>query len=158
MEPGRKLGNHGNLRNLGSFFPRFLNPSFWFWLYGCTVKPATLLKKRLQNKCFPANIVKFLRTVFFIEHPQWLLLKLGSSVLYIYVMHSFQSLSKCFFLQQKYVISKILQCHNKICLLWGLLLTPGPSPWKTWTQKNLDPEKRGKQLVLKKRFEFLLIW
>ena len=32
-------------------------------------------------------------------------------------------------------------------LLKGLLLKPGPRPWirtlKTWTQKNLDPEKSG---------------
>ena len=32
--PGRKLENLGNLKNLGNFFPRFLNPSFRFWLQG----------------------------------------------------------------------------------------------------------------------------
>ena len=50
----------------------------------------------------------------------------------------------------------------------GLLLEPGPRHWirtlknlgsekpgprKTWTQKNLDYEKRGKQLDAKKRLE-----
>ena len=30
--------------------------------------PATLLKKRLQHRCFLVNIAKFLRTAFFIEH------------------------------------------------------------------------------------------
>ena len=30
--PGRTLGKLGNLGNLGNFFPRFLNPSFRFWL------------------------------------------------------------------------------------------------------------------------------
>ena len=30
------------------------------------IRPATLLKKRLQNRYFPANLVKFLRTSFFI--------------------------------------------------------------------------------------------
>ena len=34
MGSSRKLGELGNLENLGNFFPRFLNPSFRFWLYG----------------------------------------------------------------------------------------------------------------------------
>ena len=32
------------------------------------------LKKRLQHSCFPVNIVKYLKTAFFIEHFQWLIL------------------------------------------------------------------------------------
>ena len=36
---------------------------------------ATLLKKRLWHRCFPVNLVKFLRTPFYIEHLWWLLLK-----------------------------------------------------------------------------------
>ena len=31
-----------------------------------------LLKKRLWHKCFPVNLVKFLRTLFFTEHLWWL--------------------------------------------------------------------------------------
>ena len=31
-------------------------------------RPATLLKKRLQHRCFPVNIAKFLRTASSIEH------------------------------------------------------------------------------------------
>ena len=50
------------------------------------LKDWQLIRKRLQNRCFPANIAKFLRTAF-IENPRWLLLKVGSSVLYIYVMY-----------------------------------------------------------------------
>ena len=38
------------------------------------LRPATLLKKKLCNRCFPANFVKFLRTHFYIEHLWWLLL------------------------------------------------------------------------------------
>ena len=37
--------------------------------------PATLLKKRLWHRCFAVNIVKFLRTPFFIERLYWLLRK-----------------------------------------------------------------------------------
>ena len=40
------------------------------------LRPATLLKKRLWHKCFPAKFPKFLRTSIFIEHHQWLLLHL----------------------------------------------------------------------------------
>ena len=31
-------------------------------------------KKRLEHRCFPLNIAKFLRTALFIEHLQWLIL------------------------------------------------------------------------------------
>ena len=39
------------------------------------LRPATLLKKRLWHKWFPENFAKFLRTLFFIEHLRWLLLR-----------------------------------------------------------------------------------
>ena len=35
---------------------------------------ATLLKKRLWDRCFPVNFAKFLRTLIFLEHFWWLLL------------------------------------------------------------------------------------
>ena len=37
------------------------------------------IKKRLCQRCFPLNFVKFLRILFFIEHLWWLLLKKFSS-------------------------------------------------------------------------------
>ena len=42
--------------------------------------------------------------------------------------------------------------HNflNIIIMKGLLLKPGPRPW-TRTLKNLDYEKRGKQLDAKKK-------
>ena len=40
----------------------------------CCLRPATLLKKRLWHRVFPVNFAKFLRTYFFTEHRQWLLL------------------------------------------------------------------------------------
>ena len=46
------------------------------------------IKKKLQHRCFPVNIAKFLRTTFFIEHLRWLLLYLflacGSSRLVVF--------------------------------------------------------------------------
>ena len=41
---------------------------------GVAGRPATLLKKGLWHRCFPVNFVKFLRTLFLIEHLRWLLL------------------------------------------------------------------------------------
>ena len=40
------------------------------------LRPATLLKKGLWYSYFPVNFAKFLRTPFFTEHLQWLLLLL----------------------------------------------------------------------------------
>ena len=53
------------LRNFTKFTGKYLCQS---------LRPATLLKKRLWHRCFPANFVKFLRTSFFIERLRWLLL------------------------------------------------------------------------------------
>ena len=45
---------------------------------------ANFNEKRLQHRCFPVNIVKFLRTLFLIEHLLWLLLYvLGSFDIFI---------------------------------------------------------------------------
>ena len=60
----------GVLRNFAKFTGKHLCQS---------LRPATLLKKRLWHRCFPANFAKFLRTPFFTEHLCWLLLKPGTS-------------------------------------------------------------------------------
>ena len=36
------------------------------------LRPATSLKKRLRHRCFPVNVVKFLRTPFHIQRFWWL--------------------------------------------------------------------------------------
>ena len=48
---------------LESLFNKLADPQ------GCN-----FIKKRLQHRCFPLNIAKFLRTAFFIEDLWWLLL------------------------------------------------------------------------------------
>ena len=53
------------------------------------LKPASLLKKRLWHRCFPANFAKFLRTPFFIEHLQRLFLDLWQIV--------FMTVVNCFY-------------------------------------------------------------
>ena len=51
--------------------------------------PATLLKKSLWHRCFPANFAKFLRTPFFTEHLRGLILLqiLSNQLLKKIVMH-----------------------------------------------------------------------
>ena len=63
----------GVLRNFAKFtVKRFCQNFFFSNVAG--LRPATLLKKRLWCRCFPVNFMKFLRTLFFIEHLRWLLL------------------------------------------------------------------------------------
>ena len=44
------------------------------------LRPATLLKKRPWQRCFPANFTKFLRTPFLTEHLWWQLLFLHTDL------------------------------------------------------------------------------
>ena len=39
------------------------------------LRPETLLKKRLQHRCFPVKFGKFLTTAIFTDHLPWLLLQ-----------------------------------------------------------------------------------
>ena len=68
----------GVLRNFSKFTGKHLCRSLFFNKVA-GLRPATLLKKKLLHRCFPANIGKFLRTSFLIEHPQWLLLSVGKT-------------------------------------------------------------------------------
>ena len=64
----------GALRNFAKFTEKHLCKSLFFDEVA-GLRPITLLKKRLWHSCFPKDIAKFLRTHFFTEHIQRLLLK-----------------------------------------------------------------------------------
>ena len=64
----------GVLKNFAKSTGKHLCQSLFFNRVA-DVRPATLLKKRLWHRCFPVDFAKFLRTPFFTEHLQWLLLK-----------------------------------------------------------------------------------
>ena len=68
----------GVLRNFSKFTGKHLCRSLFFNKVA-GLRPATLLKKKLLHRCFPANFGKFLRTSFLIEHPRWLLLSVGKT-------------------------------------------------------------------------------
>ena len=66
----------GVLKNFSKLTGKHLCKSLFFNKVE-SLRPATLLKKRLWHRCFPRNFVKFLRTSFFIEHLGWLLMALN---------------------------------------------------------------------------------
>ena len=66
----------GVLTNFTKFKGKDLCQSFFI---NNVAGPATLLKKRLLQRCFPANFEKFLKTPFFMEHLCWLLLSFYQS-------------------------------------------------------------------------------
>ena len=63
----------GVLRNFAKFTGKYLWQSLFFNEVA-GLRPAILLKKTLWHRCFAVNFVKFLRTLFFIEHLRRLLL------------------------------------------------------------------------------------
>ena len=73
QSPGRILWKNV-LKNFAKFTENHLCWSFFFnKVLG--LRPVTLLKKRLQYSCFPANFAKFSKGRFFIEHLRRLILK-----------------------------------------------------------------------------------
>ena len=57
------------LKNFANFTGKHLCWSLFFFLTTCN-----FIKDRLQHRCFPVKFLKFLRTPFYIEHLQRLLL------------------------------------------------------------------------------------
>ena len=66
------------LRNFAEFKGKHLCQSLFFNKVA-SLRPPTLLKKRLWHRCFPVNFAKFLRTPFLTEHFHWVLLKSSAS-------------------------------------------------------------------------------
>ena len=54
---------------------------YWEFLFNkvADLRACNFIKKRLQHRYFPVKFAKFLRTPFFTEHLQWLLLLVKSS-------------------------------------------------------------------------------
>ena len=63
----------GVLKNFAKFTRKHQSQSLFFNKVA-GLRPATLLKKRLWHRCFPANFAKLLRTPFRLEHLFQLLL------------------------------------------------------------------------------------
>ena len=63
----------GGLRNFAKFTGKHLCQGLFF--NKKRLRPVTLIKKRLCHRCFPVNFAKFIRTIFFTEHLQWLLME-----------------------------------------------------------------------------------
>ena len=63
------------------------------------LKSGSLIKKRLQHRCFPVKNAKFLRAAFYIEHLRWLVLNLINAKRYevssmLFIVH-FETKAGC---------------------------------------------------------------
>ena len=70
---------------------KFDSLPFLLWLYRALItrglRPATLLKKRPWNRCFPVNFAKFLRTPFFLEHLWWQVVSvITKQIIFLYII------------------------------------------------------------------------
>ena len=70
--PSQMFLKIGVLKNFGNFTAKHLCWSLFLILFFSGLTPATLLKKRLQHRCFPVKFLKILKTPFFTEHLRWL--------------------------------------------------------------------------------------
>ena len=70
----------GVIKNLAKFTGKHLCWSIFFKKVSGH-SPATLLKKRLQHRCFPMSFAKFLTAPFFIDNLLWLLLRFATKII-----------------------------------------------------------------------------
>ena len=88
------------------------------------LRPATLLKKRLQDRCFPVNFEKNLRAPF-LQNTSGRLLLLTSMLQYLlqfYVSTSYRNFLALFLIHDPFIISRrriSLTCGFE--LIWGHL-------------------------------------
>ena len=66
----------GVLKNFAMFTGKHLCWSLFFNKYA-GLKASNIIKKRLQHNFFSVKFAKFLRTPFFTQHAQWLLLEIS---------------------------------------------------------------------------------
>ena len=71
----------GVLKNFAIFTGKHLCWSLFLIQLQAQAQACKFIRKRLQHRCFPVNIAKFLKTASFTEHLQWLLLHLISQFL-----------------------------------------------------------------------------
>ena len=102
------------VRNLAKLVGKHLYQSLFF---NKDLRPATLWKKRLRHRCSPVNFAKFLRTRFFTEHLQWLLLKFFSTFPFHTPWNHQKTFSNCLYVHNMGTLAKN---HQKT--LWSTLV------------------------------------
>ena len=102
------------------------------------LRPATLLKKRLLDRCFPVIFVKFLRTPFYTEH-----LSVAASVIMNKTKYCHAKLLSIYFCNKK-IIEETIQRLWQICK-WrteGLyIISSALSFFKCWYETMLSTKK-----------------
>ena len=109
----------GVLRNFTKFTGKHLCQSLFFNKVA-GLSPAALLKKRLWQRCFPVNFVKFLRTPFHTEHLSWLLLDINEIFDIFYK-----------------TLSEIVDCHATLTKVTKKERTLQSKPWINKEIKHL---------------------
>ena len=105
-------------------------------------KACNFIKKETPKQVLSCEYCEIFKNSFFYRTPPVAPSKIRQFCT-LYLCYAFFSKPfKVFFPAAKIYNFKNITNHNKICLLWGLLLTPGPRPW-TQPLKNLDSEKPG---------------
>ena len=108
---------------------------FLFFNKVASLKPATLLKKRLWHRCFTVNFAKFLRTAFLQNTSGWLLLLATNEMIFsnlfsLMIVTITYHASKMWYIR-KYTITKInllLTMHHhvsstkKLYVIWLCLI------------------------------------
>ena len=72
----------GVLRNFTKVTGKHLRQSLFFNKVA-GLRSENFIKKRLWHRCFPVTFVKFLRTLFYIEHLWWVVLYFSQSIIFL---------------------------------------------------------------------------
>ena len=81
----------GVLKTLANFTGKQLRWSLFNKVVG--LKAWSVIKNRLQQRCFSVKFAKFLRTTFFTEHLRWLLLEIDISPSFHFYCHNYSVLN-----------------------------------------------------------------
>ena len=105
MEPPEVFYEKGVLRNFIKFIGKHLRQSVFFNKV-TDLGPATLFKKRLCHRCFPANFAKFIRTPFLQKTSDSLLMK-DPKIARIYLLSQTK-------IQKRIIHTPVLRSRNKL--------------------------------------------
>ena len=125
------------LKNFVGFTGKHLCRSL-FCNKSTSLRPATLLKKRLGHRCFLVNFAKFLRAPFFIEHHPWLPLDPGETKFHVMFQLCIELCFKPWFIQTfPYFWLVLFQIELPAKVLFRLAL----HLYECWEIRNYSVEK-----------------
>ena len=129
-----KLGNQVENPEISKKF----SPDFQIWVFDFALQSKSKTRNNISeiSEFSICHFLIFQKKVFQYS-------KVGNSVLYICVIHCFQTLLKCFFFQQKYIIFKILLCRKNVYFLWNISILKRLSFFKNFLKSHLRDWERN---------------